>query len=310
MVLFRDISDVQGIDSVKQIRRITWAGMLINSLLGVFKIVAGVFGHSHAVFADGIHSFSDTVTDVAVIVGSYYWSKPADREHPYGHKRLETTVAIFIGGLLLTAGVGIGWNAVQHLNVQQKSSPGLIALLAAVVSIFIKELLYRWTNVVGKRLNSLSLLANAWHHRLDAFSSIPVFIAVGVAFVFPAWDMLDHLAAFIVSIMICYSAVKIIISGFKELIDEGASFETCEQIKEIVLSHPDVRQVHNIRTRFTGNSLHVDLHMVVDGAMTVYDGHMVSEAVKKRLLAQGPDVIDVVVHIEPKEAALPEEACT
>ena len=309
MGFFSDIFDVQDTDSVKQIRRVTWVGMLINILLAGFKIVAGILGNSHAVFADGIHSFSDTVTDVAVIVGSYYWSKPADREHPYGHKRLETTVAIFIGGLLLAAGVGIGWNAVLHLNVQQKSSPGLIALLAAVVSISIKELLYRWTDVAGKRLNSPSLLANAWHHRLDAFSSIPVFIAVGVAFVFPAWDMLDHLAAFIVSILICYSAVKIIISGFKELIDEGASFETCEQIKKIVLSNPEVRQVHNIRTRFTGNSLHVDLHMVVDGAMTVYDGHLVAEAVKKQGMGQRRARDFVVVHIEPTEAALPEEAC-
>lgn len=309
MGFFSEISDKQGADSVKQIRRITWAGMLINILLAAFKIAAGILGNSHAVFADGIHSFSDTVTDVAVIIGSYYWSKPADPEHPYGHKRLETTVAIFIGGLLLMAGVGIGWNAVQHLNVQQKSSPGLIALLAALVSIFIKEFLYRWTDAVGRGLNSPSLLANAWHHRLDAFSSIPVFIAVGIAFVFPAWDMLDHLAAFIVSILICYSAVKIILSGFKELIDEGAPFETCEQIKEIALFHPKVRQVHNIRTRFTGNSLHVDLHMVVDGSMTVYDGHLVAEEVKNRIMAHGPDVIDVVVHIEPTEVALPEEAC-
>ncbi len=301
--------NAQGEDSIKQIRRITWAGMLINILLAVFKILAGIFGNSHAVFADGIHSFSDTVTDVAVIVGSYYWSKPADYKHPYGHKRIETTVAIFIGGLLLMAGVGIGWNAILHLNEPQKLSPGLIALLAAVVSIFTKEFLYRWTDGVGKRLNSPSLLANAWHHRLDAFSSIPVSIAVGFAFVFPAWDMLDHLAAFIVSILICYSAVKIILSGFKELVDEGASFETCEQIKEIALLHPDVRQVHNIRTRFTGNSLHVDLHMVVDGSMTVYEGHLVAEEVKNRIMAQGPDVIDVVVHIEPMEVALPDEAC-
>jgi len=302
-------SNAQDKDSIKQIRRITWIGMLINILLAGFKILAGIFGNSHAVFADGIHSFSDTVTDMAVIVGSYYWSKPADTEHPYGHKRLETTVAIFIGGLLLTAGVGIGWNAIQHLNEPQKLSPGLIALLAALVSILTKEFLYQWTDGVGRRLNSPSLLANACHHRLDAFSSIPVFIAVGVAFVFPAWDMLDHLAAFIVSILICYSAVKIILSGFKELIDAGAPFETCEQIKEIALSYPDVRQVHNIRTRFTGNSLHVDLHMVVDGSMTVYDGHLVAEKVKNLIMAHGPDVIDVVVHIEPTEAALPEEAC-
>lgn len=309
MGFFSDISNAHGMDSIKRIRQITWVGMLINILLAIFKIIAGIFGHSHAVFADGLHSFSDTVTDMAVIAGSYYWSKPADREHPYGHKRLETTVAIFIGGLLMTAGVAIGWNAVLHLNVQQKTAPGSIALIAALISIFTKEFLYRWTNAVGSQVNSPSLLANAWHHRLDALSSIPVFIAVGIAFVFPAWDMLDHLAAFIVSILICYSAVKIILSGFKGLIDEGAPFETCEQIKEIALLNQMVLQVHNIRTRFTGNSLQVDLHVVVDGAMTVYDGHLVAEDVKKRIMTHGPDVIDVVVHIEPKEVALPDEAC-
>lgn len=294
---------------MQQIRQITWIGMVINIFLAAFKIFAGIFGHSQAVIADGIHSFSDTVTDIAVIVGSYYWSKPADKKHPYGHKRLETTVAIFIGGLLLTAGVGIGWNAAQNLNVQSPTAPGSVALVAALMSIFIKEFLYRWTDTVGKKINSPSLLANAWHHRLDAFSSIPVFIAVAVAAVFPAWDMLDHLAAFVVSLLICYSAAKIVLSGFKELIDEGASFETCEQIRDIALEDNRVLQIHNIRTRFTGNSLQVDLHVVVDGSMTVYDGHLVAEDVKHRIMTRGPDVIDVIVHIEPKEAALPGEAC-
>jgi cation diffusion facilitator family transporter len=295
--------------SALEIRRITWIGLVMNVFLAVFKVIAGIIGNSQAVFADGIHSFSDTVTDIAVIIGSYYWSKPADENHPYGHKRLETIVAIFIGSLLLTAGLGIGWNSLLNLNTKHTSPPGLIAIAAALVSIFIKEFLFQWTDRVGKRLKSPSLIANAWHHRLDSFSSIPVFVAVGVAFFYPSWHILDVLAALIVAVMICYSAIKIILSGFKELVDEGATRETCAQIKEIVLSHEDVKQVHKIRTRYTGSSLQVDLHLVVDGQMTVYDGHKVAEDVKKSILKRGPDVIDVVVHVEPLEAALPDETC-
>ncbi|MFP4573131.1 MAG: cation diffusion facilitator family transporter [Desulfobacterales bacterium] len=281
------------------VRKVTWWGLAVNVLLAVFKITAGWLGHSHAVVADGIHSITDTITDAAVILGSYFWSRPADDTHPYGHKRLETTISIFIGSMLFLAGAGIGWNAVTSMYEPHARHPKIIAFAAAAVSIVIKEALYQWTFRTGRRIKSLSLTANAWHHRLDAFSSIPVLAAVGAAFMYPQFHLLDHLAAFFVAILICYAAIGIILSGFRELVDQGAPPEVCEQIRQIVTAHPLVRQVHNIRTRYSGNLLCVDLHVVVDSQMTVYEGHRVAEEVKERLLYQGPDVLDVEVHIEP-----------
>lgn len=291
------------------VRRVTWWGLVVNVALAAFKITAGFLGNSHAVVADGVHSITDTVTDAVVILGSYFWSRPADDSHPYGHKRLETTVSIFIGVMLFLAGAGIGWETVRAMSAPHAHHPRIIALVAAVVSILIKEFLYQWTRRAGLRIKSVALTANAWHHRLDAFSSIPVVIAVAVAFLYPKWHLSDHLAAFFVAILICYASIGIIISGFKELVDQGAPHDVCEQIREIVRTHPGVRQVHNIRTRYAGSLLCVDLHVVVDSHMTVYEGHRVAEQVKNLLLHQGPDVMDVEVHVEPLEAALPEDRC-
>jgi len=296
-------------DKEYQIRKVTWWGFFGNILLSGFKIAAGFYGHSHSVIADGIHSLTDTVTDLAVIVGSYYWSKPADQGHPYGHKRLETTVSIFIGAILFAAGALIGWESVSGISETHKQAPGLIALVAAAISIVTKEGMFQWTRRVGKRINSVALTANAWHHRLDAFSSIPVLIAVGATIMNPDWYYLDHAAAFFVAILICYAAIRIIMSGFRELIDEGAPGEICEQIRDITLMNPSVRQVHNIRTRYAGNHLQVDLHVVVRSSMTVYEAHRVSEDIRQSIMDQGPDVIDVVVHIEPMEAAHPDKPC-
>ncbi|MFW6334953.1 MAG: cation diffusion facilitator family transporter, partial [Desulfosalsimonas sp.] len=153
-------------------------------------------GNSHAVMADGIHSITDIITDAAVILGSYFWSRPADDTHPYGHKRLETTISIFIGATLFMVGAGIGWDAAASMYEPHAGHPGMLAFAAAAVSIIIKETLYQWTRNAGRRARSASLTANAWHHRLDAFSSIPVLAAVGVAFFYPQFHVLDHVAAF------------------------------------------------------------------------------------------------------------------
>lgn len=297
------------IEPEPEIRRVTWWGLLGNMVLAAFKIAAGIIGHSQAVIADGFHSLADAATDVVLIAGSYYWGKPADQNHPYGHKRLETIVAIIIGGTLFGAGTLLGWQAVSTLADPDNNIPGVITPIAAAVSILVKEAMYRWTMAAGKKINSVSLAANAWDHRLDALGSIPVLVAVGVTIIHPSWVVLDHMAAFFVAILICYAAIKIILSGVSELVDAGAPREICEQIRDIVLTHPSVRQVHNIRTRYTGNSLHADLHVVVDSDMTVYEGHQVAEDIKRRVIEQGPQVIDVLVHIEPMESAHADEAC-
>jgi cation diffusion facilitator family transporter len=291
------------------IRRVTWWGFFINIGLSAFKVFAGIAGNSHAVVADGIHSLTDTVTDIAVIAGSFFWAKPADPEHPYGHKRIETTVSIFIGAFLFVAAAAIGWQAVSDLVGRQFNQPGKIALAAAAVSIVCKEMLFRWTTRVGKKIHSVSLAANAWHHRLDALSSIPVFVAVAATMIYPQLYMLDHLAAFVVSLLIVYAASKIISSGFRELIDQGAPRETCEEIRALALIDKNVRHAYNIRTRYAGNRLQVDLHVTVNGDMTVHEGHEVAEGVKKRIIRDGPRVIDVIVHIEPVESVNPEDTC-
>ncbi len=293
----------------RSVRRVTWWGFFVNIGLSVFKVLGGILGNSHAVVADGIHSLTDTVTDIAVIVGSYFWAKPADDEHPYGHNRIETTVSIFIGAFLLAAAVIIAWQAVADIRHREISQPGWIALAAAVVSIVAKEGLYRWTRRVGRKINSVSLAANAWHHRLDALSSIPVLIAVAVAIIHPPWAMLDHLAALFVAVLVFCAAFRIVLSGFKELVDEGAPVETCEHIRHMALAEKNVRDAYNIRTRYTGNRLQVDLHVAVAGDMTVHEGHRVAENVREKILRDGPGVIDVIVHIEPDDPALREDAC-
>jgi cation diffusion facilitator family transporter len=294
-------------DRDRKIRKVTWIGLCLNVALSAVKISAGVFGHSQAVLADGVHSISDTVTDVAIIIGSYYWSRPPDTCHPYGHRRLETLITMFIGVILIGAGAAIGWEAIVTIKEEHAHPPSMIALLAAVISIIVKELLYQWTARVGKKIKSMSVVANAWHHRLDSFSSIPVFIAVGASMIFPEWTFLDHVGAVFVTALIFHAAVKIIFDGIKEFVDIGASEEVLKQIKSLAESHPSVLQAHGIRTRYMGSNLQVNLHVVLDSHMTVFDGHAVSEAVKKQILEKGPEVIDVEIHIEPSESKIVEE---
>lgn len=292
------------VDRDKKIRKVTWIGLLLNIVLSALKIFAGVIGHSQAIIADGIHSISDTVTDLAVIIGSYYWSKPPDEDHPYGHKRLETLVTLFIGMILISAGAVIGWEAIITIKEKHAQPPSMVALSAAAVSILIKEFLYRWTATVGKKIKSMSLVANAWHHRLDSFSSIPVFIAVGASIIFPEWTFLDHVGAIFVSALIFHAAIKIIFDGIKEFVDVGAPEEILTEIKNLAEDHPYVIQVHGIRTRYMGSSIQVNLHLVLDSQMTVFDSHEIAEKIKNRILENGPDVIDVEIHIEPSESAV------
>jgi len=292
------------ISKEKQIRKITFVGFLMNIMLSTLKIIAGIYGKSQAVIADGIHSLSDTTTDIAVILGSYFWSKPPDVDHPYGHQRIETIVSIFIGIVLLIAGAGIGIDAIFNIQEQKRFNTGFIALVASIVSIIIKEILYQWTMRTGKKIKSISLTANAWHHRLDAISSIPVLVAVCVSIYWPAWSFIDSIGAIFVSFLIGYAALGFIFKGLRELIDAGAPLEMIEKIKALAIENNAVHQVHAIRTRYVGSSLQVDLHAVVDGNMTVYDGHHVAEDIERRILKYGPDVVDVVVHIEPEEYAV------
>lgn len=288
----------------RTIRRVTFVGLVLNLFLSALKMVAGMIGSSQAMVADAVHSLSDTITDLAVLIGSFFWSSPPDEDHPHGHRRLETLVASFIGIMVIAAGIGIGWQAITTLRAQDASAPGMIALVAAVVSIVCKEALYRWTAQVGKKVRSSALTANAWHHRQDAFSSVPVLFAIAGSILLPDWTFLDNLGAALVSIMILYMGLRILWDGLREFMDEGASRAVYQEIKDIVYKNSSVIQVHDIRTRYVATNLHVDMHVVVDGSITVREGHQIASDIKRRLLKDGPDVVDVIVHIEPTEKAI------
>jgi len=285
---------------VRRIKIVTWVGMLTNILLSVFKMAAGYLGKSQTIFADGVHSLSDTATDLAVIVGVNYWYAPPDETHPHGHQRIETIVTQFIGIALVAVALGISYEAIVTLREMHSSPPDKIALIAALVSIASKEALYQWTVFVGKKIRSSALVANAWHHRSDAFSSIPAALAVGVALFYPSWSFVDHIGAIVVSLFILQAAWKIIWPSLKELADTGASHEVINEIERIVLSTQGVLSLHKLRTRKIGYGYQVDLHIQVEGSITVTEGHRISEEAKARLIQNGPNISDVIVHLEPQ----------
>ncbi|MGD8264357.1 MAG: cation diffusion facilitator family transporter [Desulfobacterales bacterium] len=288
----------------KYVRKITWIGLLTNILLAGIKFSAGYFGRSQALVADAIHTLTDTATDIAVIAGSHFWSRPPDECHPYGHRRLETLITVFIGIMLAAAGMGIGWQAISTLHKTPGVPPGWIALIATLISIVTKEIIYRWTATAGKRIRSPALVANAWHHRSDAISSLPVLIAVGGAMLFPTWSFLDNVGAAVVSIFILHAAMKIIWPGISELIDAGAPGEVRKKILKIAGKCDGVHEIHKVRTRFISTAIQVDMHIVVDRSISVQEGHCIADDVKDQIISGIPDVLDVVVHVDPSKAIL------
>ncbi|MBN1297583.1 cation transporter [bacterium] len=283
----------------RTISQVTWMGLIVNVGLSIVKITVGVWGSSQALLADGVHSVTDLISDVMIIIGVRFWSEPPDERHPHGHRRIETAVALGIGTLLVLTAGGLMVHAIRSL-FQRLPPPEWIALAAAAASLLIKETLYRYTARYAASCQSDALAANAWHHRSDAFSSIPVLIAVAGIRIQPAWSFLDPLAAMAVSVFIFRSALRIVTPSAGKLIDTGAPEDVIRAIREAAFSIPHVRDVHKIRTRYIGDvDLAVDLHIEVDAHMTVLEGHEVSTRVKEVLMQTRSDIIDVVVHLEP-----------
>ena len=276
-----------------------WVGLIVNLLLAAAKAAAGVLGHSQAVLADAVHSLSDTVTDVAVILGVRFWSAPADENHPHGHGRIETLITVIIGLAVGGVALGMGVEAIRGLRSHSTTPPSAIALVAALASIVIKEALYRWTAHVGREVRSPALVANAWHHRSDAISSLPAAAAVGVSLIAPQWAVVDRVGAVVVCLLILQVAWRILRPALDQLVDAGAPADDCQRIEKLALEVDGVEAAHAVRTRYVGSSLAVDLHVEVDGGLSVAEGHAIAVAVRRRLVADGPDVADALVQIEP-----------
>lgn len=292
-------------DDSPEVRRVTWVGLGWNVALSVGKFFAGIFGGSQALVADAIHSASDFITDIAVLVGSRFWNSPPDADHPYGHRRFETLVSVGIGVAVCAVGVGLGYDAVQHLREGESaaSHPGWIAAVMALLSIVIKEALFRYTRRAGQKIRSQALIANAGHHRSDAFSSIPVLIAVGIGILVPELWFADSVGAVIVAVFILHSGYEIAWPGIHQVADHGASAAVADHLREIAEQTPGVISIHGFRTRFVGSDLHVDLHIVVPADMTLLAAHDLSEEVERRIIESGENVIDAMVHVDPYDPA-------
>jgi cation diffusion facilitator family transporter len=288
----------------KEANKVTWIGFFSNLLLTVFKIVAGILGNSAAMIADAAHSVSDFVTDLVVVGSLKVSSKPKDGNHKYGHGKVETLATAFVGIVLLFVGLGIlfaaGRNIFNHYRVEPMQSPGMIALYAAIASIIIKEILFRYTIVVGKRINSKVVVANAWHHRSDAFSSIGTVIGIsGAIFLGPRWVILDPVAAILVSFFILRVAFFISLDSLAELIETSLPKQQEREIIKLAESVDGVHYPHDLKTRKIGNDIAIDLHINVKRDLNIEDAHDITVELEKCLRNKYGQDTHISIHTEP-----------
>ena len=281
----------------RQIKSVTYLGMVVNIALSVIKIAIGLSAASLALIADGVHSFSDIATDVAVLLGLRFGSREPDQSHPYGHGRAET----FSGGLVALILIVVGGTMIYYATLaiarDETTVPRFAILIAAAISIAAKEWLYRVTQKAAIKSHSPALYANAWHHRSDALSSVAVVIGfISLQFGFGHGD---QVAAIAVGMMIIWVGVRIIGDTFRELYESAVDPETIEHIKEIIDSDSSVRQWHKLRTRMVGREVFLDLHILVDPDLKITDAHEISESLEETLDEEITRPINITVHIEP-----------
>lgn len=286
------------IDRAQSAKKITLFGAVSNLFLGIIKIITGWFGRSHALVADGFHSLSDLVTDGLVLLASYYGSRKADIDHPYGHQRIETAATLFLALLLILTGLGIAYDSLQHLLSGHHEKPADYVLLIIIFSIVVKEALYQYTSYVGKKIKSNLIIANAWHHRSDAASSLVVL--VGVVGALLGYAYLDSVAAIIVGFMIVKMGGSLGWSSVRELVDTGVPEDVLEEIRATILSVPGVLTVHQLRTRCMAETILVDAHILVNGRLSVSEGHYISSKVHEALLEKIHQIADVTIHVDPE----------
>ena len=286
------------------IYKVTWIGFFVNVLLSVGKLIAGFVGRSGAMIADGVHSVSDFATDIVVLLFVSISAKPKDEDHDYGHGKYETLATVVIGVALAAVAIGIlvdsAERIAQVLRGESIARPGIVALVAAAVSIVAKEALYWYTMLTAKRVDSPALKANAWHHRSDAFSSIGTLIGIGGAyFLSEQWRVLDPIAAIVVGALIIKVAYDLVMPGLNELLERSLPKEQEDEIVALVLTDKRLSDVHNLKTRRIGAGIAVELHVRVQGNMTVNESHAITRNIEQLLRQQYGDRTQVIIHIEP-----------
>ena len=288
----------------RRIYRVTFVGFVVNLVLSFAKLAAGIIGRSGAMIADAVHSFSDLATDVVVIAFVRISSKPRDDGHDYGHGKYETLATIIISLALGVVGAGILINSIRDIRVVVDGGllprPGLIALAAAVLSIVAKEILYRYTVREGRAVDSPSVVANAWHHRSDALSSLGTLVGIACAyFLGQKWRIADPIAALIVAVFIFKVAFDLIRTGLDELLECSLPADVEQEILQIVAADPGVREPHNLRTRRIGASIAIEVHVRMDGAMTVAQSHALTVDIEHRMRARFGEGTMIAIHVEP-----------
>lgn len=286
--------------TIQKVRIVTLVGMALNILVATLKGIGGILFNSQALLADAIHSVTDLVTDFAVIFGVKFWTKPPDETHPYGHGKIETIITSFIAIALGLVAFGLCIDAIKSLRLPTPEKPGAITFWIALFSIGSKEILFRWTIFTAKKIGSPGLAANGWHHRSDAISSIPVALVISITQFFPKLGFLDAVGALLVAAFILHAAYSIIKPALLELTDGGGE-EIAKSIKQVALKHKNVVEVHNARARRLGSGYQADIHIWVDGNLSVREGHKIAHEVKNDIFLKfkGLGITDIIVHVEP-----------
>ena len=279
--------------------KVSIISIIANVVLAAFKLVAGILAHSSAMLSDAIHSASDVFSTFVVMIGIKIASKEPDEEHPYGHERMECVAAIILATILCIKGLGIGKNALEFItgNSSEVSVPGMLALIAAIVSIIVKEAMFWYTRHYAKMIDSGALMADAWHHRSDALSSIGAFI--GIIFARMGYVMMDSIACLVICVFIVKAAYDIFKDAIDKMVDKSCSLEVEAEIRTIVMSVDGVKGIDSLSTRLFGNKMYVDIEIRADGEKTLNETHEIAEAVHDSIEAQFEKVKHIMVHVNP-----------
>lgn len=282
------------------VNRVSVITILANAVLSVFKLMAGVIAHSNAMISDAVHSASDVFSTVVVIIGVKLASKESDKEHPYGHERLECVAAIVLAMVLLFTGLEIGLQAMRAIvkgNYSNLEVPGMLALIAAIISIVVKELMYWYTRHYAKKIDSSALMADAWHHRSDALSSVGALIGIGGAML--GFPIMDSIASLVIFIFIVKAAYDIFKDAVDKMVDHSCDEAMEHSIYESVLTHSEVLGIDLLQTRIFGNKIYVDVEIQVNGSYTLQHAHEIAEEVHDKIEADFPKVKHIMVHVNP-----------
>jgi cation diffusion facilitator family transporter len=280
--------------------RASYVGAAINVFQAVIKISFGLLGQSAALIADGIHSLSDLLSDLLVIIAVKLGSREADYEHPYGHRRFETIATVILGVSLVVIGGGVTWSVMNRMaHPEHLPVPNLIGMGIAALSIFINEGLYQYTKRIARKTRSKLLLANAWHQRSDAISSIVVLFGIGAVIL--GYPLADAIAAIVVALMVAKIGLNLVLESIKELVDTSLPPKLVAEIRKAIMSIDGVEGIHLLRTRQMGEDALIDAHIIVDPRITVSEGHSIGDTVRDELISRFDDIMDVLVHVDPED---------